>query len=190
MNKSWMRTDEREDVLSSLKLFNDALLKVELDTSYWKWAIISLHSATQSMMAFHLGLGNDLLVMSQEDAEAWLHAHNNETDYPETKMDSFLNLYKKIKKHQILGYKFTPSGQEGSSIKKLNTLRNEFIHFMPKGWSVEILHMLEISIDCINIVKRLGSGEPHSRWEDEKQAESFNQLIEEAEYRLCENKNH
>ena len=190
MANSWMRTDEREDVISSLKLFIDALSKAEKDVSYWKWAVISLHSATQSIMAFHLGFGNDLLVMSQADAEAWLSAHETQTNYPETKMDSFLNLYKKIKKHEILGYKFSPKGQEGGSIKKLNILRNEFIHFMPKGWSIEIAYMLEIFNDCMNIIKRIGAGSASGRWEDEQQADTFNELIEAGLEILQKHENH
>lgn len=70
MNERWMSTDEREDILSSLKLFISSQRNVTEDDSYWKWSVISLHSAVQSAMAFHLSFGNDLLVMTQEDAEA------------------------------------------------------------------------------------------------------------------------
>ena len=185
-----MRTDEREDIIASMKLFIDSMARAKSDSSYFKWAAISLHTATQSIMAFHLGFGNDLLVMSQEDAEAWLAAHHANTEYPETQMDSFLNLYKKIKKHEILGYKFTPKGQEGSSIKKLNILRNEFIHFMPKGWSTEIAYMLEIFADCLNIIKGIGSGSVSGKWEDEAQAEKFNSLVTESTEKVHGYANH
>ena len=50
-------------------------------------------------------------------------------------MDNFLNLYEKIKSDTILFYvtskKFTPEGTQGKSIKDLNRLRNQFIHFTP-----------------------------------------------------------
>lgn len=179
MLENWMRTDEREDILSSLKLFIDSQKNVVDDDSYWKWSIISLHSAVQSAMAFHLSFSNDLLVMTQTDAEAWLTAHYNETAYPVTQMDSFLNLYKKIKANPILGYKFEPNGQKGRSIKTLNTLRNEFIHFMPKGWSIELSGMPSIFRDCLNIVSELGEAN-EVRWENEVQFESFKLLVEKA----------
>jgi len=185
-----MRTGEREDIIASMKLFIDALDSAKFDSSYFKWAAISLHSATQSIMAFHLGFGNDLLVMSQEGAEAWLAAHHANTEYPETQMDGFLNLYKKVKKHEILGYKFTPKGQEGSSIKKLNLLRNEFIHFMPKGWSIEIAYMLEIFADCLSIIKDIGSGSISGRWEDEVQTETFQALVDESIEKVHQYTNH
>ncbi|MEW8684574.1 MAG: hypothetical protein AB2556_02080 [Candidatus Thiodiazotropha sp.] len=185
----WMRTDEREDVLSSLKMFNDSMTKAVYEEAYWKWSVISLHSSLQSLMAFHLGFGNDLLVMRQEDAEAWLEAHENETDYPEVKMDGFLNLYKKIKKHEILGYKFSPQGQEGKSVKRINTLRNEFIHFMPKGWSIEVAYMIEVFTDCLNVIERLGS-ELAMRWEDEEQKNIFEGLVKDAKGKASAKKNH
>jgi hypothetical protein len=184
MSENWLRTDEREDTITSLKLFIDAVSKVNSDSVYWKWAIISLHSAVQSMMAFHLGFGNHLLVISQEDAEAWLEAHDSGASYPETKMDSFLNLYKKIKKYEVLGFKFKPSGQQGGSIKRLNWFRNEFVHFMPKGWSIALSEMPDICSDCLNIIKSLSEGPISMRWEDENQNNVFCTLLEEAISRI------
>lgn len=186
MSEIWLTTDEREDVIASLKLYVDALTKSSSDIFYWKWAIVSLHSAVQSLMAFHLSFGNDLLVMTQEDAEAWLKAHEFGTAYPETKMDSFLNLYKKLKKHQVLGYKFSPSGQQGGSIKRLNWFRNEFIHFMPKGWFVELSGMPNICLDNLNIMRSINEGPVGMRWEDERQARVFSQLLAEAMARTSE----
>jgi hypothetical protein len=53
-----------------------------------------------------------------------------------------LNLYKKVR-HREFGkisgnVRFIPTGTEGGDIKRLNSLRNEFIHFTPKSWSLEI----------------------------------------------------
>jgi hypothetical protein len=185
----WMRTDEREDALSSLKMFNDSMVKTENEEAYWKWAVISLHSSLQSLMAFHLGFGNDLFVMRQADAEAWLKAHDDETDYPAVQMDGFLNLYKKIKKHEILGYKFTPQGQEGKSVKRINALRNEFIHFMPKGWSIEVAYMVEVFADCLNVIESLGENLT-MRWEDEDQKNIFEELVKETKGKVSAKKNH
>lgn len=180
MTEQWLITDERIDAISSLKLYIDTINKVETDMIYWKWVIISLHNTVQSIISFHLGFGNDLLVMSQVDAEAWLQAHDSGTEHPETKMDNFLNLYKKIKSHQILGYKFTPSGQEGKSIKRLNNYRNEFIHFIPKGWSIEMSGMPDICKDCLNIIKKLIDGPINQRWENDEQANQFSDLLTSA----------
>ena len=44
-----------------------------------KWSILSLHSALQGMMAFHLSLGNDFFVMGKRDLAKWLEAHEDVT---------------------------------------------------------------------------------------------------------------
>ena len=98
MSNIWLNTDEREDAIASLKLYADVINRCGKDLSYWKWALVSLHSAVQAVMAIHLGFGNNMLVMRQEDAEALLDAHDNWKPYPSTKMYPFLNLYKKIKR--------------------------------------------------------------------------------------------
>lgn len=179
MMSEWMRTDEQEDVLSSLEMFNYSIAKTEQEEAYWKWAVISLHSSLQSLMAFHLGFGDGLLVIGQKGSKAWLEAHKNKTAYPISKMDGFLNLYMKIKNNQILNYKFTPQGQEDKSVKQINDLRNEFIHFMAKGWAIEVDLMLEVFLDCLNIVERLG-GALSERWEDEEQMSTFEDLVQKA----------
>ena len=201
MEEEWMRTDECLDVISSLELFIYTFGKLNTDGHYLKWSIISLHSALQGMMAFHLSFGNNLLVMTEKDAEAcrkdteaWLKANHNQTTYPETKMDrfprmvSFPNLYEKIKKHEVSGYKFTPQGQQEASVKKLNGFRNGFIHFMPSGCSNRLSSMLGIFLDCLNIIKSLGNAAP-SRWEDDCQYEEFSYLIESAIQSVNEQKN-
>ena len=131
-------------------------------------------------MVFHLGFGNDLLIMAQEDAEKWIEANDTGTPYPDAKMDSFLNLYKKIKKYEILGFKFSPNGQQTASVKKLNYFRNEFIHFMPKGWSIEVSGMPKLCADCLSIIKKLSEESICARWETETQSNEFKKLLENA----------
>lgn len=94
-------------------------------------------------------------------------------------MDSFLNLYKKIKGNPILGYKFEPKRQQGRSVKKLNRLRNEFIHFMPRGWSIELSGLPCIFRDCLDVLSELGETNA-MRWECETQFALFKSFIEQA----------
>ena len=93
MKEIWLRTDERKDIIASLRIVSVAADLVNADLAAWKWIIMGTHSALQSTMAFHLGFGNDLLVARQADAEAWLQAHEAGTPYPEMMMHNFLNLY-------------------------------------------------------------------------------------------------
>ena len=98
----------------------------------------------------------------------------------DTKMDTFLNLYKKIRRHAIFGYKFAPKAQQGKSIKRLNLFRNEFVHFMPKGWSIELSGMPNICLDCLDVIRALNSGFVHDRWDSEDQSAQFEEVLAEA----------
>ncbi|MDA8125284.1 MAG: hypothetical protein M0009_08870 [Deltaproteobacteria bacterium] len=181
MSDIWFETDERQDALASLMLYAETITRCGENVSRWKWALISLHSAVQAIMAIHLGFGNNLLVMRQEDAEAWLKAHDDEEPYPNNiKMDGFLNLYKKIKRHTVFGYKFVPKGQQSKSVKRLNEFRNEFVHFMPKGWSIQLSGLPQICLDCLDVINELHSGFVRSRWESEEQATEFEKLLSNA----------
>lgn len=183
MNEVWLHTDEREDILASLRMLSTACDLVQADISAWKWIVIGTHSALQSAIAFHLGFGNDLLVARQEDAAAWLAAHEDGSPYPDTMMDSFPNLYKKLKQVDVLGYRFTPKGTQGSSIKRLNQFRNEFVHFMPKGWSVELTGMPTICADCLDVIASIDQSSLRMRWDDQEQHDAFCEMLE-----LCQSK--
>jgi hypothetical protein len=178
MNEHWLRTDERSDLIASLAMLEIALSKVVSDIAAWKWAIITTHSALQSAIACHLGaMGNSLLVAKQEDAEAWLKAHEDGTPYPEMMMDSFPNLYDKLKHNEIYGYKFAPRGTQGRSIKKINEYRNEFVHFMPKGWSLQVSYLPRMCINCLDVICEIDEHTLHLLWENNAQQSSFGSLL-------------
>ena len=67
-----------------------------------------------------------------------------------------------VKRHSK---KFIAAGSQGRSIKKLNELRNDFIHFIPKGWSIEVSGIPQISIDCLAIIEFLGWDSGNIVWQ-------------------------
>lgn len=179
MNEHWLHTDERSDVLVSLAMLNRALDGGATDSAAWKWIVIATHSALQSAIACHLGaVGNSFLVARQEDAEEWLRAHEDGAPYPEMMMDSFPNLYDKFKKIDVYGYKFSPKDQQGRSIKKINEYRNEFVHFMSKGWSLQLDGLPKMCIDCLAVIGELNQHTLHVQWEDDVQRTSFGSLLD------------
>jgi hypothetical protein len=184
MKETWLRTDEREDILASLRMLSSSCDAAGDDLSAWKWIVIGTHSALQGAMALHLGFGNDLLVATPESASAWLDAHENGAPYPETMMDDFLSLYRKLKKHEILGFRFKPNGTHGGNVRRLNRFRNQFVHFMPQGWSIELSGMPQICRDCLDVVGQLGERSLCMRWESDEQCKSFSQLLEQCQLKL------
>lgn len=41
MTETWLRTDDREDAIASLKLFVDAVFLIKDDMAYWKLSFLS-----------------------------------------------------------------------------------------------------------------------------------------------------
>ena len=118
--------------------------------------------------------GSDgLKPLKDKIAERWLIAHETSGEYPREELDSFLNLYKKIKSKQMLFFghskRFHPNGSQGKSIKKLNQLRNDFIHFLPQSWSLEVSGLPTICLDSLSVIEFLCWESGNITWyEDEK----------------------
>jgi hypothetical protein len=156
----WLRTDETEESVSALAMLKDSLVKVNEDVYQWKWAVIAAHNALQGFMVLALRNGNNLAIMSEKAAGKWLEAYREEKPLPEERLDSFHNLYKKIQGEYMLtlvtAKKLNATPEQSRSTKKLNELRNEFIHFVPKGWSLEVSGLPEICLHVMEIIKFLG----------------------------------
>lgn len=152
----WLRTDELTESVNALDAFFSNLCRAKNDPYFWKWVIITLHNSVQGFMVCALRGTNNLAVLSPKAAKEWMEAYERQKPYPGEELDDFLNLYKKIKGNYMIQYvhsqKFVPRGQQGGSIKKLNSFRNNFIHFVPKGWSIEVGGFPRICEDVVAII--------------------------------------
>lgn len=157
----YLRTNEETETANAMQMaarFSDGLAE---DTHLWRWVIIALHNAAQGVMVLSLRHGNGLLALTDECYAAWMSAYEKNEHLPsEEKLDSYLNLYKKVK-HKEIGniggnQRFVATGTEGGNIKRLNSLRNEFIHFTPKGWSLDISGLPSICLDCARLISFVG----------------------------------
>lgn len=130
---------------------------VEGDAHVWKWQLVALHSAVQGFMVLALTKGNGLLALRPKTAANWLAAYRSqETDtpvpFPAEKLDDFMNLYQKIKNPAHFEKAFTSGSTHDKSLGMLNELRNQFIHFTPKGWSLELMGLPGLLIDATDVI--------------------------------------
>ena len=79
---------------------------------------------------------------------------------------------------------FIPMGTQGESIKTLNRLRNEFIHFVPKGWSLDVSGLPHLFLDCFNIIEFLGWECNNIIWHDENAEGRAKQALFDAKLSL------
>jgi hypothetical protein len=155
----YLRTDEEFEAVNAMQMATKFASNLAEDLQLWRWVIIALHNAAQGIMVLSLRHGNGLLALTDESYSAWMAAYAKNVAPPPEKLDSYLNLYKKVK-HKAWGQvsgniRFVPVGTEGGDIKRLNSLRNEFIHFTPKGWSLEVDGLPRIALATATLISFL-----------------------------------
>ena len=179
MSAQYLRTDERDDLLASLKLVCVSARECQRDIQFWKWILVGTHSSLQAAIVFHLSFGNNLLVAKPKYAKKWLEAHRTEGNYPNMQMDFFLELYEKAKAQEVLGFRLATQASQDESVEMLVTLRNEFVHFMPKGWAIELAGLPGICLNALGVIELLLRGPMQKRWENEAQTANVQGLLAE-----------
>jgi hypothetical protein len=171
-NTLYLRTDEEAEAANAVKMAAQFAERAHEDIHLWRWIIIAMHNAAQGTMVLSLRHGNGLLALSDECYAAWVKAYEKHEPPPPEKLDSYLNLYKKVKHSQwgqVGGNKrFVPSGCEGKDIKQLNSLRNDFIHFTPKGWSLEVDGLPKICLSTARLISFLALETQNVFWHEEE----------------------
>ncbi len=159
----WLGTNESVETVSDLEMFAEQLNRVTDDPHRWKWAVIAQHNGLQGMMVLVLKGSNGFNVLRESDTNRlkdWLSSDQNKNPRPRgLKLADFPELYRRIKGRRMLMYidsrKFVPNGTQGRSIKMLNRLRNDFVHFTPKVWGLDLGGLPEIASDCLEIAEFL-----------------------------------
>ena len=164
----YLRTDEREEAVRSLEWAETQSRLVSNDPYHWKWVLISLHNAAQGFLVLALWNGNGLLTLSSKGASKWLDAYNKGGPYPIDRLDRFLNLYAKAKDrenfHLVGAGPFLPGTTHDMSFERLNEFRNEFIHFTPKGWSLQLRGLPRVGLDALDLMQFFGWGSTAILW--------------------------
>lgn len=155
---NWFRIDEIEDVKFSLLIVNDnydLIMKESSNYFYWKSIIIFLHNALQGSIVCFINDSSGVTVLKKDSRNRMMEYLKNfkSTEYPsKIEMVEFMLLYKLFKRKtdskDSLDYsKITPH------IKKLNKYRNNFVHFLPEGRSIDPRVYKEIVNSAILIIE-------------------------------------
>lgn len=170
-SSEYVRTDTAEDAVSSLELAADFLKRAADDDRYWKWFVVALHAGIQSLFALTLEAGNGFLVQKPGVMRAMLAAHETGEEAPLPHMDNFLKLYKKVQRVENLRSSdclpVESSPARDRDHKSLDDLRNNFLHFNTKSWSIELELILESARGCTEVAKFILSGSRAIFWPEE-----------------------
>lgn len=183
MKTEYIETDERIEFFSSLSSLRDFLQRTESEPQYWKWSFIAMHMTIQSAMVIALrrtdGFG-PLCENKEEKHFKHLEKTGQHQRLPDYLM-KFLNLYGKIKKEGMIqsssGQAFIPSGNEDRQMELLNTIRNEFIHFTPKSWTLYVSKAPEMFLSLLEIPKYLVSQCNEFLWIDDISHQNYEELF-------------
>lgn len=145
---AYLRTDSLEDAISSFELallFHD---QAQSDERYWKWFVVAMHCGVQGCFTLALANSHGLLVQKPGVAARMLAAIEARTEIPSPHMDNFLRLYAKLQSEgNFSSTDAVPvprASEQEEGLKSLDELRDEFLHFNTKSWSIEFA-LIEIA---------------------------------------------
>lgn len=157
MAKNWIQTNEAEDVAGSIRHVIRAAQFVGEDSLAWKWVVMALHSALQGACVCHLvTTAAPVGAVTERNAGEWLaffedSRTNPNAKPPETHLMGLPDLLKAVRRPNSAGDGSNVAGVAISE-SELNWLlrfhkeiRNQFAHFEPMGWSIEVSGIPQIA---------------------------------------------
>lgn len=153
MAKNWVAFNEYEDVIVSTDLLALLATNISKRPSYWKWIVLAVHNGAQGALVCSVQDTSATNILSEPSAKKMLKWLETLSGEPPTKF--LANFSTLLEKYQ---QKYPDNGMTAEQIEnvgKLNDLfRNNFAHFVPKGWRIEIALMrtaVESALDLIEV---------------------------------------
>ncbi|OYX03628.1 MAG: hypothetical protein B7Z12_09665 [Caulobacter vibrioides] len=157
VGQSWFKTNEAEDVAGSVRHVLRCWPLIPDDPHVWKWIALALHSAIQGACVAHLvTTARPVGAVTDRNAKEWMeYFERSRTEDgllpPRTYLMALPDLLKSARKPDSAG-----SGAASSPIRindnELgglegfhNEVRNQFVHFEPMGWSIEVSGMAHLA---------------------------------------------
>ncbi len=147
----WLRFTAETNALDYLERAGKFIRQTESDTKAWKWVIISLHGALY---------GFAICACRSTDYENIIRRTKKGIERLISLDDALRICQDKEWMGTLYGGKpLILTENQKYSIKMLKkTLRNNFEHFKPKGWSIEVHGLPGIAIDILDIIRFLAVG--------------------------------
>jgi hypothetical protein len=146
----WVRTDEAEDVAASVRHALRCFDLIEEDVQAWKWMTLALHSALQGACVCHLVTSaSPVGAVTERNAGEWLKYFealraDPKARAPQTYIMALPDLLKAVRMPRSAGDRSNELGvqitdRELRWLKRFHQgVRNQFVHFEPMGWSLEV----------------------------------------------------
>jgi hypothetical protein len=144
----WLRFTVETNALDFLERAGEFIRQTESDITAWKWVILALHGALY---------GFAIAACRSTDLENIIHRTKKGVERL-ISLDEALRICQDGKWMGTLygGKPLELTDSQKYSIRKLSkSLRNNFEHYIPKGWSIEIYGLASIAMDMLDIIRFL-----------------------------------
>lgn len=150
MESNWLHTDEADDVAGSVRHALRCLEMAGEDKQAWKWFALALHSAIQGACVCHLvSTASPVGAVYPDNAAKFLSYFeesrtNPDAKPPEARIMALPDLLKAARKPNSAGDRSNGRGipitdAELEWLRRFHiTVRNQFVHFEPMGWSLKV----------------------------------------------------
>lgn len=144
----WIRFTEKTNAFDYLEGAGEYIQEVEVNPESWKWVILGLHGALYGFAICACKGTNDSSVrIVTKKGVAMLISFDKALK--RCKDENLMRMTIRSK-HLVL------SKSQDDSIKMLKReFRNEFEHFQPKAWSIEIHGFYQMAIDVLDVIRFL-----------------------------------
>ena len=142
LKEKYLRLSEETNALDYLEKAFYYICQTETNIIVWKWVVLALHDALYGFAICACKVTNPDNVTSKERGN-WLIGFDKALERCQDPNQPAMS------KHLQL------SDQQKESIRKLKHFRDNFEHYMPKRWSIEIHVMPQIAIDVLNVISSL-----------------------------------
>jgi hypothetical protein len=151
----------------------------EQDKHAFKWVLLSLHAALQGSCVCHLvTTAPPIGVATDRNTREWL-AYFEESrldrsaERPQVKIAELPDLLKRIRRcksasDRSADSQISLSDQEFEWWREIHLeLRNQFVHFTPRGWSIELSGIPDLVDLAVRIIRQIASKGWAFRHQDE-----------------------
>jgi len=158
-----LRTNEIEQFVDALEFAAELLPSLATDICRWKWEIVALHNALQGSFVCALS-GADTAGISflneRTGAKMWrwldvTSRSQPEISPPDERLAEILILFERVKNPTYLDYPLPSNDDIDGDVRMLNDLRNDFMHFVPCAWSLELSGMPRVIKTICKIIQHL-----------------------------------
>ncbi len=178
MKEKWLRLNELENAIDSLEMA-DHFLECIPSEMKWKWVIIAIHQALY---------GFAICSIRGTDARWLIDKHSKKG---EVKLISIWESLKRAKDpHWMplgISQSLVTTPEEDTAIKRIiSEFRNEFEHFLPKHWSIEVSGMPTILRHILRVLSFLSLESCCVLYSTDDEKNRVKQVIDKLEKKLSD----